>query len=640
MKKWRIALVSVVALVAIAVVASAAFLSSNASRKWVIHRVAANTHRRIQVDGPFELHLLSSRPSLVAERVTISNPPWMPPGTAARIGKLSVSWDFPLPVRQSSIRRLEISDATLHLVRDAEGRTNWQWKPPGAPRHGPGHLVRSLSMPGAQVVLDDARRHLKFNGTVTAREIPGDGAAPSLRIEGAGQLNGEPATFAINGDPLATASRDRPYRFTYEQRSRRARLTGRGALPQPFNIGVLDTTFEASGASMNDLYSLVGMHFPNSAPFKLTGELARRREHSTFTGLAAHFGESDFSGTVALRTVDRRIRFDADLHSKRLRLADLGRHEADGSPRPVPPSKFLLPDTPIPLNALRNRLGSVHYRAATVVSQALSVQDFESTASIDDGVLKMPSLTARYQDGKVSGSVQVDASTDSPKTDLDLRIAGLPLDHFFRKAASQPPLEGSLHARVQITGRGSSLHQIASTADGALAAVLPRGSMRASLAELTGGNLRGLGLQLAEDQRETGVRCAVASFGAQQGKLITQHLMIDTVPVSITGSGVIDLSTEALDLTLHGRSKKLRLARVRSPVYVRGSLGHPSFSLDKGHIAAQTTSAAALGIALTPLAAVLALVDPGLAKDADCSELHENERAGRPDAPHVRRRGS
>src|SRR5262245_14013708 len=198
MKKWRIALLSIGGLAIIAVVASVAFLKSDASRQWAINWMAANTGRRIQIDGAFELHLLSLSPSFVAEHVTIGNPPWMPPGTTAKIGKLSVAWDLPLPLRESAIQRLEIVDATLHLVRDADGRTNWQWSAPDAPKHGPGHLVRSLSMPNAQVDLDDARRHLQFNGTVSAREVPGDGAAPSLRIDGAGQLNGEPATFAIN----------------------------------------------------------------------------------------------------------------------------------------------------------------------------------------------------------------------------------------------------------------------------------------------------------------------------------------------------------------------------------------------------------------------------------------------------------
>jgi len=549
----------------------------------------------------------------------------MPPGTAVQIGKLSVTWDWPLPLRQRSIQRLEMLDASLHLVRDSEGHSNWQLNPPNAALRRPTHLVRSLSMPNARVDLDDARRHLQFSGTVSAREIPAAGAAPLLHIDGAGTLNGRRASFAINGDALATVRRGRPYKFTYDERSERARLTGRGALLQPFDPGVLDTTFEASGSSMNDLYALLGLHFPNSAPFKLTGELARRGERARLTQLQAHFGESDFSGSLALHSVDNRIRFEANLESKRLRLADLGRHEAEGAPLPASPGK-LLPDTQLPLNVLRNRFGSVHYKAATVASHMLSVHDFESTATVADDVLTMPSLAARYEDARITGSVKIDASAAAPKTDLDLRIAGLQLNHFFRKRASEPPLDGSLQARLQISGRGTSVHQVASTANGTVAAVLPQGSMRASLAELTGGNLRGVGLTLAKDEEATPVRCAIASFRAQEGKLNTQHLIIDTEPVLITGDGTIDLASEQFDLRLHGKPKKLRLARLRSPVYVRGPFAHPSFSLDQGRVAAQTTGAAALGIALTPLAAVLALVDPGLAKDADCSALREEVR--------------
>jgi uncharacterized protein involved in outer membrane biogenesis len=627
MRKWPLAVLSVGVVAAVALVALAILLDSDASRSWAINWATAHTGRHIQVDGAFELRLLSSRPSFVAERVTIGNPPWMPPGTTAQIGKLSVAWDWPVPLRESSIQRIEMIDATLHLARAADGRTNWQWGPPNAPKKGPGHLVRSLSMPNARVDLDDARRHLQFTGTVSAKEMPRSGAAPFLRLEGVGKLNGQPAAFALNGDALATARRDRPYRFTYDERSGPGRLTGRGALLAPFNPGVLDTTFEASGSSMDDIYSLVGMHFPNSAPFKLTGNLARRRERSTFTNVQAHFGESDFSGSVALQSVKGQVRFDADLKSKLLRLADLGRHDAQGE-AVRKPSTTLLPDAKIPLTGLRNRLGSVHYRAATIASRALSVHDFESTATIERDILTLPTLAARYENAKVTGTVKVDASADSPKTDLDLRIAGLPLNHFFRKrTGGQPPFDGSMHARVQISGRGNSVHQLASTADGMITAVLPRGAMRASLAELTGGNLRGVGLRFSKNEETTPIRCAVASFRAEDGNFTAQHLVIDTEPVLIRGSGAIRMDAEALDLTLHGESKKVRFGSVRSPVYIGGSLAHPSFSLSKGRVAAQTAGAVALGLALTPLAAVLAVVDPGLAKDADCAGLREDVRA-------------
>jgi uncharacterized protein involved in outer membrane biogenesis len=131
---------------------------------------------------------------------------------------------------------------------------------------------------------------------------------------------------------------------------------------------------------------------------------------------------------------------------------------------------------------------------------------------------------------------------------------------------------------------------------------------------------------LTAKDAETPVRCALVSFKARDGVLNAEHLLIDTEPVLITGTGTVDLEPETFDLTLHGQPKKVRLVHVRSPVYVRGQLLHPSFGMNKGRVLAQTGGAAALGIAFTPLAAALALVDPGLAKDADCSALIEQGR--------------
>src|SRR5665213_3187029 len=52
----------------------------------------------------------------------------------------------------------------------------------------------------------------------------------------------------------------------------------------------------------------------------------------------------------------------------------------------------------------------------------------------------------------------------------------------------------------------------------------------------------------------------------------------------------------------------------------RGSLRKPVITLDTTHVLKQGAIAAALA-AISPLAAVLAFVDPGLAKDADCGAL-------------------
>jgi uncharacterized protein involved in outer membrane biogenesis len=587
--RWRtisIVAASVVAVAAVAAVACLLLVRTTYFQHEVVHYAASRLSRHIEVRGTLNLDLLSSTPTLTATNVTLSNPAWMPPGATAQIGKLTVVFDFPWPGRQKSILRLEMQAATLHLVRNADGRANWQWTPPGTPKKGQGLLIRSLYMPNAHVLLDDSRRHLQFEGTVTAGDVQGPAAPTPLRIEGAGQLNGRAATFAIDGEPLAVASHDRPYAFTFVERSGNAQLRGHGHLLRPFNPGLLDVEFAANGASMNELYFLAGMHFPSSAPFTLTGKVERRDRQSRFSNLEAHFGRSDLRGTVALAIVDGRPRLEAEMSSSLLRLPDFGRHQADGSPvTSSSPASLLLPDSKVPLNGLRNRDAVIRYRADTVESHSLSVSAFSTQASIDRGVLTATNIHGRVRESHVAGNAKIDVRGDVPQTTLDLTMTDLPLAQFARKENTRPPFEGMLRARLQISGRGNSVHELASSASGVLAVSMSHGAMRASMAEMTAATLRGLGLTLTKSDEETPVRCGVATFRAREGVLSAERIVVDTDPVLITGVGSVHLGTEALDFTLRGEPRKARLLRLRTPVSVAGSLKHPSVKMGAGSAA-------------------------------------------------------
>jgi uncharacterized protein involved in outer membrane biogenesis len=98
-------------------------------------------------------------------------------------------------------------------------------------------------------------------------------------------------------------------------------------------------------------------------------------------------------------------------------------------------------------------------------------------------------------------------------------------------------------------------------------------------------------------------------------------LLIDTSQVLITGGGALDLKTENLDMSLRGQPKGIRLVRLRSPINIRGTLSHPEIGLQTANLVGQAGGAIALGTLLTPVAALLAFVDPGLAKDANCAAL-------------------
>jgi uncharacterized protein involved in outer membrane biogenesis len=186
--------------------------------------------------------------------------------------------------------------------------------------------------------------------------------------------------------------------------------------------------------------------------------------------------------------------------------------------------------------------------------------------------------------------------------------------------------------RAILHGRGKSLHEIGSTAAGTLSVAVPHGDVRSAFAELLGINAaRGLGLLLTKNQDKTAVRCGVANFKAEGGVFAAQDIVIDTDNVLILGKGEVDLGPEVLDLTLNGQPKKFRFFRIKSPVQLGGTLSKPKVGLKPGNTPGQVALATALGVLATPLASVLAFIDPGLAKDADCGALlAEAQRQGAP----------
>jgi uncharacterized protein involved in outer membrane biogenesis len=607
--------------VAIAVIAAlGAGLDSGLLRGPFIRMIASRAARRVEVGGVLETHVFSFHPRLIAERVTIGNPPWMPAGATAEIGKLSLSIGLPGFGHSFRIEQLQMDAAALHLARDSSGHANWQLTDPGQ-GNGPGMpIIRSLSMPGAHVDLDDGLRHLQFEGTVSLHEVKG-AAPPPLQIEGAGQLNGRAVIFKIDGDPLAAASHVTPYHFTYAESSSGSRLTGGGVLPRPFDFDEVDATFEAAGADLRDLYFLTGVTLVNTGSYRLSGSLARRGSQTKFSHLVLNSGQSDVHGAVSLDTSSGRPKFEADLNSHTLRLADLGARAAGRDPEASTRTPMLLSNTELNPGTMRRGDGVVHFHAQQVDVGRIPLQELSAQLTLDHGVLVLAALSAEILTGTLGLHGRLDATTDDPAADIDLEISGLQVGKLFHAAAAGPPMQGLLRVRIAVKGHGSSLHQVAASADGAATAVLSQGSLRASLAELAGSELRGLGLLLNKSTQETAVHCGVAGFAAHKGMLATQILVLDTDPALIIGDGTIHMDSEALDLTLHGHSKGSQLVQSSTSVLVRGTLSRPSMDIQGGKSIAQSAGAATLRVLLTPLASVLNFVHPGRARDADCGVL-------------------
>jgi uncharacterized protein involved in outer membrane biogenesis len=637
---WAIALP--VALIAGAV-AYVYFLDWNTMRGPVGRYVSHRLGREVRIEGNLKVDLFSRTPSIDASQVRIVNPVWSKGGLAADIGRYRMTVKlWPLLSGQTVITDLEFDDPNIVVLRDAQGRTNWD----GIGGDGDGAKlppIQRFVVRNGHLAIDDRVRRMTFQGGFASNEQAGAGNR-AFALTGEGLLNANKFLADVHGGPLLNIDERKPYNFTADLRSGTTHVVVDGVLPRPFHLGQFQAKTEFSGPTMSDLYYLTGLVFPVTPPYRLTANASRDGTIYTLKDLRGTIGGSDMQGEMTVDAGQTPTYLSAKLTSRTLRFVDLGPligappsgHAKPGLPAPAKSTAkaavteagpLALPDTPLDVHRVRQMNADVDYSAASVKSEDFPLRDFRMHLKLNDGVMTLNPLTFDFIRGKLSGAVKIDARKDVPVSDVDARLTGIHLEQFVK--GSPPPLEGVLEARAKLHAAGNSIHKAASDADGAVTLVVPSGKLRKSFAELSGIDvLNGAGLLLTNDKSDTGLRCAVARFDARQGGLTAEQMILDTDSVLIQGKGTVDMKTETMNMEIKGEPKALRIGRIHAPITISGPIASPQVGIKAQAALGQGGIAAALGL-VNPLAAILAFVDPGLAKDANCMALTSEAAQGK-----------
>lgn len=605
------------------------FLDWNQMRGPVGRYLSYRTGREVRIDGNLGVRLFTLQPSIDAGGLYVGNPAWVGQPQAAKVKRLRVELRLlPLIFGDLILPLVRIDQPDLLVVRDASGRTNWDSgnrNPNEAFKLPP---IRRFIVTDGHVRIDDAVRKLHFAGTVSSREEQGGADArrggAAFTLTGDGTLNKNKFLADVKGGPLLNVDESRPYHFKADVKAGDTHAVVDGAITQPFHLDRFTARMTISGPNLADLYFLTGLVLPRTPAYHLTVAVERNGMLYRLKDLDAMLGGTDLAGNLSVDASGKVPALAGKVASRVLNFEDLGAVIGGGKNAPVR-TRYLLPETVLHTERLRQSNAEVDYSARAIKSRDFPLTSLDTHISLEGGVLMLKPLAFGFTQGKLAGSLKIDARRDVPVTAVDARFTDLKAENFIKSA--DKPIQGTLEARAVLTGSGNSVHEAASTAHGTFTAVVPKGGMRHSLAEWTGVDvLTALSLNLSGDESNTQLRCAVASFAAKDGVLTAQQFVLDTEPVRVDGGGTINLRDETMDLRLQGKPKHFQLVRLRAPITIQGGLGRPAIGVEAGKAVAQGGIAAALGL-LNPLAAVLAFIDPGLAKDANCGPLLAGAKA-------------
>ncbi len=641
-----------------------------------ITKAAANaTGRQVKIgniQGRWSL-----RPRIVFQDVHFANAEWSKEPEMFAADEFALPIDLPQLLRRRLVLpNIDLKKPRLVLERTPDGESNWTFGAKTAADVAKPEnrfempLIGRLAIEDGSLVYRDPKAGLDLDGKISTVVGTGGEGKSQVKIEGKGALHGEPFTLRLfGGSLLMLRETDEPYPLTIELVTGPTQARISGSLEDPVKFEGLNLDVNLKGDNLARISKMTGVPLPLTPPYDIKARLYREEDLWLLRDIDGTMGYSDLQGVLKIDTNGERPYIEADLTSKTLDYRDVGsligidpakyqeadrrqqeRQEAAKEENRQTQSaeieardkaddrgaaarrareaeegsgeqRRVLPDAPLAVEQVRNTDAKVKFRGEKVMAPNVPLSGVELDLEMKNGVLHIKPLTVGVAGGKTTADIKIDATKEMVHTDYDIKLHDYELERFLNEAGLKNGGRGKIYGRIVLAGPGNTLQKSLANANGNIRFVMYGGEISTLAMEAVGVDIaEGLGL-LVEGDKPTQIRCMAADLPVESGTIRNKFFILDTTDTLVEIEGTADLTAERLDLRIVARPKDPSPLSARTPITVRGPFAKPSIGVEAGPLAARAAGAIALGALLTPLASILAFIEPGLEKDSDCAKL-------------------
>jgi uncharacterized protein involved in outer membrane biogenesis len=587
-------------------------------------------------------------PHFAAEKLRLGNPEWARGGDFVSLERVEFRI-APLPLlwQQLSIPRIELGGPRASVRRLADGRNNWTFELPAKPEgeaQQPSGWTLDISTIGfdkGQVQVDDALTDTRLDLVIDplgkpipfSELLPAKGARPATLTaqdyafgwQAKGSYKGHPLDGKGKvGGLLALQNADLPFPLQAEIRAGDTRIALLGTLTDPRELGALDLRLQLSGKSLAQLYPLTGVTLPETPAYSTDGRLVaslNEPDGATFNyrGFNGRIGGSDIHGDLTYVASQPRPKLSGTLTSKQLRFADLAPligadsragQQARGVATRQPADKVL------PVEAFRTERwramdADVRFTGKRIQhSKKLPVTDASTHVVLDDGQLSLEPLRFGVAGGDLDAVIRLDGRRAPLTGRAQLKAGHFKLKELFPNVQAMRNSLGELNGTADLSGTGNSVAALLGTANGNLQMLVNDGTISRNLMEIAGLNVGNYVVGRLFGDEEVKINCAAADLGLKDGLMTPRLFVFDTENALVQIDGNANFRNERLDLQVTPESRGVRLFSLRSPLYVRGTFKNPQAGVQTVPLMVRGAGMLALGVAVAPAAALLALVAP------------------------------
>lgn len=604
--------------------------------------------REVSVDGDIKVEWHWRSTHINIENLRLQNAADFSAPDMARVELIDLHFKPLLLLRgHIDIRELTIIAPEIYLERKSIDSANWHFPTLASTNSDDADaadnryefpIIDQMKISRGHIIFKDNLKGLNLDlalDSVTANDETVVAANPGFEkgyaLSGKGRLQEQDFSITAAGGSLSElrdASLPYPLRLRLEMGETKVLIDGR--FLNPLKLDDVDALLKIEGANLADIFYLTSIPLPPTPNYTLEGKLTKSGAVWAYSDFKGQVGSSDLAGSLSYDVGGERGFLSADLTSNVLDAADLGGFIGLSPENEAAKSTKLIPDVPLSRERLLATDLDIRLKATKVEAPHLPFKGMDVRFNLRDGILTLDPLNLVLADGRVEGIIEIDANPVVPPIKVNLKLRQLNLNQFFKGTRFEANTHGLFGGKVTLAGEGASLAEVLATSNGDLALVMSGGEISLLLIEAADLDVgQALPLLFGKD-KSTRINCGVMNFNVKDGLLTSNVVALDTRDSLLVGNVDIDLKDEIIDARLDAKPKDTSLLSLRIPITITGNLKSPSIGIDKEKTATRGAAAIALGVLLTPFAALLAFVEDGDAPDANCRALIREARKESP----------
>ncbi|WP_026325680.1 AsmA family protein [Sphingomonas sp. Mn802worker] len=599
--------------------------------------VGGMVHRQVSVGGDFQLYFAPFQIKFYAERLRISNPDWATKPDLFAADRIDTRIaPLPLIFGHRRLYWLDLANGAVDLEwNTAHDRNTWTFseekggKPFELPR------IDRATVAGTLVRYRDPRMRLLTDLDVDTIRSTAARIGQAVGVRGGGTIRSTPFTVSARLlSPDATVNRGKN-ELVATMRAAGNAVDVSGTLPSLADIEGVPLSVRARGRDLSTLLGIIDVVLPRTRDYRLHAQLVKSGDEYRFSRVIGVAGATDLAGRLTI-TNGARLHLDSQLATRSLDIIDaapfIGFNPDTVAEKGVTAAAAetgaatarLLPDAALPVETMRRFDADLKWTIQGVKSRRIPISDVDLTLDLTNGKLTLSPLTFAMARGNVSADAVFDTRPRPSDVRYDIRLAPTPLGRLLAGwGVAEAGTSGTVRGRIQLAGRGDTIHDSLSTARGRIAFVLPAGTLwtrNAELAELDVGTFvqKMFSGELKEPVR---INCGLIGFTVRSGVAAADPVLIDTSKNVVLGRGGFSFRTEAIDLAFRADSKRFSLFSGQSPVGIKGTFSAPSLQVVTPQLLTRAGAGLGLAVLATPVAGLLAFIDPGDAKAAACGPV-------------------